>query len=420
MLIMNDNLRRRLRRLGVVKGFRDIAERPARAPAPRKGRALPGAEITTEHGALWVERRTYPGEHRHGGYPLAALASLPADAPALLGAPELGARPAFLDTETTGLAGGAGTLAFLIGVGVWREDQLALHLIFMRDPAEEAAALRYLAEILGTATGLVTFNGLGFDAPILESRFVLNRLSPGWMALPHLDLLPVARQLWRDHLPSRRLIALEEEILSVARAETDLPSWMIPGLYRQYLRTGDAREMARIFYHNRVDVLSLVTLLAHTGRMLTAPHEMTLAAAEWAGVGRMYDRAAREDDAFAAWERALSGEDDMEELESEAAARLWREMGLRYKRREAWSQALDIWQQWIDWQPDAVEPLVERAKYHEWTMHDLPAALAATQEALRRAERHPQGMRRRRTLAELRHRRERLERKLADSEPESE
>ena len=231
---------------------------------------MPGAEIATEHGALWVEQRTYPGEHRHGSYPLAALAKLSAEAPALLGTPELGAHPAFLDTETTGLSGGAGTLAFLIGVGVWRDDHLALHLIFMRDPAEEPAALRYLAEILATATGLVTFNGLGFDVPILESRFVLNRLSPGWMALPHLDLLPVARQLWRDHLPSRRLIALEEEILAVARAETDLPSWMIPGLYRQYLRTGDAREMARIFYHNRVDVLSFVTLLAHTGRMLTA------------------------------------------------------------------------------------------------------------------------------------------------------
>ncbi len=415
---MKDDLRRRLRRLGVVKGFRDIADRQAQAPMPRKNRALPGAEILTEHGALWVEQRTYPGEHRHGGYPLAALAALSADASALLGTPELGARPAFLDTETTGLSGGAGTLAFLIGVGVWQKDHLALHLIFMRDPAEEAAALRYLAEILASATSLVTFNGLGFDVPILESRFVLNRLSPGWMALPHLDLLPVARQLWRDHLPSRRLIALEEEILAVARAETDLPSWMIPGLYRQYLRTGDAREMARIFYHNRVDVLSLVTLLAHAGRMLTAPHEMSLAAAEWAGVGRMYDRAECEVDAFAAWERALSGE--TEELAPEVAARLWREMGLRYKRREAWPQALAIWQQWIDWLPDAVEPLVERAKYHEWTTHDLAAAFAATQEALRRAERHPQGQRRRRTLAELHHRRERLERKIEAAEVEEE
>jgi len=403
-----------------VKGLSGLKAGLSPEPARRPGSAtaaqsvLPGAEKSVGEGVFWLDLRHYDRTYTHGRYALSGLDNVPESALELLGVPDLGDRPAFLDTETTGLAGGAGTLAFLVGVGIWTGEGFDLHFIFMRDPDEEPAALAYLTEILSGATGLVTFNGRGFDVPLLETRYVMNRMAPTPLALPHLDLLTVARRLWRDHLPSRRLGELERHILEIVRTEQDLDSGLIPWMYRQYLATGDVRDMVRVLYHNEIDVLSLASLLVHAARMVEMPAEMALASAEWAGIGRLYDRAGREDEAFCAWQVALSGEID--ELDATCAARLWHEMGVRFKRRKAWTEALAVWDTWIDRLPGDVVPLVEKAKYYEWTVRDLGEALACTEVALARAAAHPGGMRRFGALAELEHRQERLKRKLARAE----
>ncbi|HNT76290.1 MAG TPA: ribonuclease H-like domain-containing protein [Anaerolineae bacterium] len=412
---MENKFQRKLHRLGVVKGIKGLKSPPRPVeitPPPAPPATLPGIEVPTAHGPVWVDRRVYDAAYRHGTYALGDVAQCSVDALALLGEAGLGARPLFLDTETTGLAGGAGTLVFLTGVALWDEAQLTLHQVFLRDPAEEPAALHYLADVLASATGLVTFNGRGFDVPLLQNRFILNRLPPQWTTRPHLDLLSVARQLWRDHLPLRRLGELETHILGVTRAETDIDSALIPEMYVNYLRTGATGDMARIFYHNLVDVLSLVTLLTHTARMAAAPEPLHLAAGEWAGMGRVYDRAGREADALAAWERALSG--DAGDLDPACAARLWREIGARHRRAGAWESACAAWEAWAARLPLDVEPLIERAKYDEWTARDLDAALAETIAALERASQQQRGPMRTLLIADLRHRQERLERKRAN------
>ncbi len=408
---MDDELRRKLKRLGVAKGFRNLK---ANTPAPKSPHAnvpLPGDVVTTERGPTWIAKRTYPQEHAHGVYRLGELATLPTEALALLGeGADLGPRPAFLDTETTGLAGGAGTLVFLTGVGVWTGEGLALHQVFLRDPDEESAAMAYLDALLADVTGLVTFNGRTFDLPLLETRFILQRRPPRWRALPHLDLLTVARRLWRDHLTSRRLGHLEEHILDVRRTDDDMPGWMIPAAYRRYLKTRATGEMRCIFYHNEIDILSLVTLLTHTARLVTQSDAIEPAAGEWVGIGRVYETAEQIEEAEAAWRCAL----DADTLPDDVAARLWRDLGLRPKRAEQWDAALEIWRQWAKRQPHAVEPLVEQAKYFEWRAKDLDKALDATQQALARVETWPEGPRRWRESAELRHRAERLQRKLSN------
>jgi non-canonical purine NTP pyrophosphatase (RdgB/HAM1 family) len=423
---MDDGLRRRLRRLGVVQGLGGLKPSPLDEQVPPETRptegqrddaraaGLPGGVMQTPHGPFWLLRRTYPAAVVHGSHAFGDLDRIDTEALALMKVPDLGPRPAFLDTETTGLAGGAGTLAFLVGAGVWEGDALVLHLIFMRTPEEELAALHYLTEVLAGATGLVTFNGRGFDVPILESRYILNRLVPTALALPHLDLLAVARQLWRDHLPSRRLGVLETEILQVERTEQDLDSGLIPYLYRQYLETGETFEMRRVFYHNEIDVLSLASLLVHVAQMVVAPEALPLAPGEWAGVGRIYDRAGREAEALAAWRRALAEEGDA--LDAVCAARLWTEMGLRHKRRGAWEEALSIWDAWMAADPHTIAPLEEEAKYYEWTAHSLEAALACTESALERVAQWPAGAARRDARATLHHRAQRLERRLATME----
>lgn len=412
---MDASLQRKLRRLGVVKGVQNLkattvqqpVEMPV-APATPSNAPLPGESVNTPRGNAWVWRRHYPAGTDHGNYRLGELAQLSQQALDLLGGGNLGTRIAFLDTETTGLAGGAGTLVFLTGVGVWEGDGITLHLIFLRDPDEEPAALHYLAELLQSCTGLVTFNGAGFDLPLLENRFILQRMAPVWSTLPHLDLLTVARLLWREHLPSRRLGMLETALLGITRNEADLPSWLIPSAYREYLLTGRTDEIRRIFYHNEVDVLSMVALLVYCTHRVQAPETSALAAGEWVGVGRLYERAGQIREAEVAWQRAL--EEDT--LPMDVAARLWQTLAHRRKQNGEWEAALEIWECWANRLPRAIEPLVERAKVFEWLTHDPAAALRETQRALERAATLPRGIAREETLGELRHREARLQRKL--------
>ncbi|MBN1287577.1 MAG: ribonuclease H-like domain-containing protein, partial [Anaerolineae bacterium] len=320
---------------------------PPPAPPSTLEEALPsGAAMQNDLGVYFLVAETFGADHAHGDELPARLAgrglaraAVFAEEPRLAG---LRAEDCvFLDTETTGLAQGAGTLVFMVGVGWLTGAGVEVQQYFLRDPGEEPAMLAALDAAMQDKRALVTFNGRGFDVPLLQNRFILNRLPPRWTALPHLDLLAVARQLWRDHLPSRRLGELETHILGVTRAETDIDSALIPEMYVNYLRTGATGDMARIFYHNLVDVLSLVTLLAHTARMVTTPEQRELAAGEWAGMGRVYDRAGRAADALAAWERALCG--DAGDLDPACAARLWREIGARHRRAGAWDAACAAW-----------------------------------------------------------------------------
>ena len=404
--LMNKKIRRKLKRLDIAKGLRGLKSPTARSH--HNSTTLPGRELSTEAGPLWIVKHFYPADYQHGAYPLGQFTRLPSETLDILDNAECGTCPAFLDTETTGLSGGAGTLAFLTGVGIWEAEGLRLHQIFLRDPAEEKAAMQYLAEILTSATSLVTFNGRTFDLPLLQTRFILQRLQPRWQQLPHIDLLTVARKLWRDHLPSRCLSVLEKELLSITRTTEDLPGALIPAAYRDYLRTGATGEITRILYHNQIDILSLVTLLTHAAQLLEAPETIQLAATEWSGVGRLYQAAQQPEEALIAWQQALAADT----LPPDTAARLWRKIGLRHKRAEEWSEALTSWQQWSERLPAAVEPHIERAKYYEWQTKELSAALAETEVALKRATKWPAGLKRARELAEIRHRYERLQRKI--------
>jgi uncharacterized protein YprB with RNaseH-like and TPR domain len=165
----------------------------------------------------------------------------------------------FLDTETTGLAGGAGTAAFLIGIGFVDGDHFRVRQYFMRDYHEEASLLHGLAQDLRPFAHIVTFNGKMFDLPLLEARYRLNRGRFPLADVPHFDLLHPARRLWKARLESCRLQSLELQLLGLSRNE-DIPGEEIPQVYFDYLRRGDARALARVFAHNRQDIVSLAAL----------------------------------------------------------------------------------------------------------------------------------------------------------------
>jgi len=267
--------------------------------------ALPGAEVRTAHGAHWEMEKIYA---RHGSMATADLAGLPED---LLGAISHGAianvkpeRLAFLDTETTGLAGGTGTIAFVTGVGRITREGFAVRQFFVRDYDEELSALDALAEHLEDFDVLVTYNGRSFDQPLLETRYTMNRRRPPFGRLEHLDLLYGARRLWKLQFESCRLVELENQVLGVERVG-DVPGALIPALYFAYVRHRRAAPLEPVFEHNRLDIVSLACLTAIVPRAYHSPHEVELSGAEMIGLGRWMIAAQRHDDGLVLLRRAV-------------------------------------------------------------------------------------------------------------------
>jgi hypothetical protein len=417
---MHDDLRQRLRELGVAKGIRELAT-PSARPRLAIEDLVPGRFHTTSHGQCFVTEAIYPPEHLHGTCPLSTFLALPAEVVAQIAQDDLPAgvnlqRACFLDTETTGLSGGTGTMAFVVGLGFFAAGGFHVRQYFLRDPGDEPAMVEALAESLLEFEALVSFNGRAFDVPILESRFILARVPPPTAGVPHLDLLPPARRLWHYHLPSCALSALERTVLGVLREQDDVPSGIIPYLYRDYLRTGDAREMKRVLYHNAVDILSLVTLAARLCRAFADPWGETedkrntrLSGAEFFGLGHWYTAQGRQAEAERAYRAALKAD-----LAPDLRATVLRVLGTLLKRANRQSEAFACWQQLALEEAGDVQAHVELAKYLEWHVGDLALAAGWTQAALAQVEQWPTGMRRDDTLAELRHRLERLEKKSAN------
>jgi uncharacterized protein YprB with RNaseH-like and TPR domain len=411
LLSRRGDLRRRLRRLGLVRGV-------GKLPDSSRGRVaierlVDGVFHETPHGRCFVAQTAFPAEHCHGDLDLRAFLDLSSQVLAAVGGePDLVGVDAgsflFLDTETTGLSHGTGTMAFLVGLGFFEQDRFRILYPFLRDPGDEPAMIHFLETFLPRFQALVTFNGRGFDLPILQNRFVLARRPFPLAEVPHLDLLGPARRLWRESLPSCALGSLEREVLGVVREQTDVPSGLIPYIYRDYLRTGDAREIARVIYHNRVDVLSMVTLAVRLCRAFALHGEPGLSGPELYCLARWYGEAGG--DAEGALRSALAMD-----LPKRLRLRALRDLALWLKRRGLQAEAAEWWQQLAVEDAQGVLAPVELAKTLEWRLRRLTLAAGWTRLALGRAERWPHAPRRERALAALRQRLERLERRLRKS-----
>jgi uncharacterized protein YprB with RNaseH-like and TPR domain len=414
---MQKDLRRRLREMGVVRGVRELATLPPRQRVAIED-LVPGRFLTTSHGRCFIAEETHPPDHYHGDLPLSAFLDLLPEIIAQVGQDDALAgadlrRICFLDTETTGLSGGAGTMAFVVGLGFFTNfaDDFCVHQYFLRDPGDEPAMVEGLAELLSEFEAIVSFNGRAFDVPIIENRFILARTPPPTASLPHLDLLQPARRLWRHQLPSCRLGVIEQEVLGVLREQDDVPSGVIPTLYRDYLRTGDAREMQRVLYHNAIDILSLVTLAVKLCQAFADPwDEEKLSGAEFYGLGRWYAKQEQLEETERAYRAALAQTD----MSPDLRARTLCDLSYLLKRAGRKDEAFAYWQQLALESTDNILAHVELAKYFEWDVGHLSLAAGWTRAALALVESWPAGLRRDDVLAELRHRLERLERKASN------
>ena len=365
-----DELRRVIRR---IEGRRP----PRTAPEPIET-VVGGSILPTDAGEIVVVRHEYPLDHRHGGHGLASSLDVPEHLLRLLArkAPDVPdtRRLVFLDTETTGLAGGTGTYAFLVGTGFLEADRFVVTQYFMRDLDEEPALLAALAPILERASALVSFNGAGFDVPLLETRFVLARRR--WPAdLVHVDLLHAARRVWGRSLADCRLETLERAVLGVER-ENDVPGSFIPSIYFGFLRSRQPAPLARVLAHNRNDVLSLAGLLAW---LVEAHREPSGRAHDMAGLGALWDGFDVQR-SMGLYRAALAAG-----LEGPIGHRVRLRLAWWEKRHARWTDACRLWELAAAADVFDHRPWEELAKYHEHRGRDAETARAVVMRALDRA-----------------------------------
>ncbi len=402
----------KLKALGVKVGARDL---PSKAPEKTNDypleRVIPGQVWPTPAGDAFVVETWYDPTYRHGQVGLRPAAPLHTVA-AWAKERAISEQPldtlAFLDIETTGM-GGSGTYAFLVGVGRFEGEQFRLAQFFMRDPAEEPAQLAALTDFLAPCHTLVTFNGKSFDAPVLNSRYISNGDRFPLLDAPHLDLLHLARRLWRDRLPSRRLGALETHILGATRTEEDTPGFLIPTIYFNYVRDRDARPLKGVFYHNALDVLAMAALLTHIAGMLADPLDGSLDhALDMIAVGKLFEALGEAALAAQLFEAGLQRPDLPEASHWATQERL----GRLHRRQGNFEAAVEIWQQAAEGR--RIYAHVELAKYYEHKQKDPATAQRWTAAALEIIDGyHPGHTERRRWRKGLAHRLARLERKVA-------
>jgi len=334
----------------------------------------------------------------------------------------------FFDLETTGLSGGAGTIAFLVGCGYFEDGGFRARQYFLSGYHAEHELLVSLAALTEKFGGLVTFNGRTFDVPLIETRYLFHRLPSPFAQMPHFDMLHPARRLWRrrndscgvqrDGLgagsgltdqASCALGALEEAILGVYRVD-DVPGSEIPSRYFHYLRSGDLQPLEAVFEHNRLDLISLAALTALGMQKVEGGAEGLRSAHEALAMGQIYDRLGRSGEAEAHYVRAAglgSGPGDRRSAEDALRAEALRQLAVQRRRQHHHEAAAEAWLGVID--AGASGNLAREARralaiHQEHRRRDLDAARALVLNALE-SERDPA------QIDALRHRLQRLERK---------
>jgi uncharacterized protein YprB with RNaseH-like and TPR domain len=323
----------------------------------------------------------------------------------------------FLDTETTGLAGGTGTYPFLVGLAWWDAGGLEVEQLFMRDYGEEHAVLEALAARMAERRVLVTFNGRSFDWPLLETRYRMTRHIQSRVPAAHLDLLPPARHLWRLKLGSVRLIELERHALGPLpwQRDDDIPGAMIPQAYFHYLRGGGPQALAQVFRHNQMDLRGLAMLAARLLALLANPEAAEGDALELYGLSRLLCRRGQDEAARRLYERALDAG-----LPEEADRAARRELARMAKRERDFERASALWEDILGDSRDGLDAYEQLAMYYEHQARAPQRAAELTREALEALRSAWQGgglspAAYRRMRARLERRLERLQRRTADA-----
>jgi uncharacterized protein YprB with RNaseH-like and TPR domain len=392
---------------------RSSSVKPAECRSPTLKDVIPGDDCANAAGVCFIQENQVDASTWHGHRRIRDFSGLSMQAASLLANDDVLAgyrleEGLFLDTETTGLAGGTGTMAFLIGLGWFDRGRFIVRQIFARDFTEERAALAHLAEIVSARRFLISFNGKTFDVGLLSTRYIMNRLQSPFSEMPHLDLLYPARRLIAHRLMNCRLTTIEERVLGLIRQD-DVPGSDIPQRYFDWLRGGDARLLKDVFEHNRLDIISLAALMGHLAELTHGRRDTAhVDARDLLALARLYIE--RQDTGQA--QCLLTSLVQSREAATQMEAR--KMLSLLHKRAGRWEDAVGLWQQMIRDQPGDLFALIELAKWYEHRAHDYATALKLVGLAFRQTDERAAAADRESLLR----RRQRLQRRHAEPAPE--
>jgi uncharacterized protein YprB with RNaseH-like and TPR domain len=356
-------------RSGPAKPGRELTYEPdaggyeAAMDLSRVGEILGGRTVDTPFGACLVVDRRYESDRWHGGVQIGECevhdcGELGILDPSLPAALESSARPhyvtggrrtIFIDLETTGLSGGAGTVAFLVGCGFFDVGAFQVRQFLLTSHSAERALLHAVAQFFEGADLIVTYNGKTFDVPVMETRWLFHRIQMPLDGVAHFDMLHPARRLWRVTSAAGELVSVEggcrlttlERVLFEVRRIGDVDGFEIPGRFFHFLRSGDPRPLEPVLEHNRLDLVSLAAVMGRAVRLAREGHASCRDAGEALALGRVFERADIQERAEACYRCAA--ESTRAEVKGEALYRI----GLKYRRERRFAEAAAIWREVI-------------------------------------------------------------------------
>ncbi|MDP2965701.1 MAG: ribonuclease H-like domain-containing protein [Pelolinea sp.] len=309
----------------------------------------------------------------------------------------------FIDTETSRLSLGIGSIVFLFGGCYFTEKGLEVIQYFLDDPSNEAWFLATIEDLLLNYKCLVSYNGKSFDIPMLRSRMVLNRMPYGNLNKDHLDLLHFARMMWKLRLESRRLSDIEKEIMDFQRTEEEVPGWLVPQLYQDYLGLGDATPLKGVFYHNEKDIVSLAALFVHINKMISDQETLDSSnSLDIISIGSIYQKSGN-----------LSLSEEFYKLGLDKGLpegidyRILKNFAGVMKKQNKWPDAIKLWEMAADMNDH--DSCIEIAKYYEHHTKDIYQALVWVEAAIKIVNRTPDTAN---LLDRLGYRKRRLESKI--------
>jgi hypothetical protein len=342
----------------------DTGRYEASVDLDRVADVLAARVVTNRFGRALVVERRYESDRFHGSRRVGECEVVDGDTLRLLD-PALPpnaeqrdqeARTIFVDLETTGLSGGAGTVAFLVGCGWFDMGAFQVRQFLLTSYAAERALLDAVASCFDAASLLVTYNGKTFDVPVMETRWMFHRMRMPLESVRHFDMLHPARRLWRSREGAEdftnrlsgddggcRLSTLERVLCGVRRVG-DVPGLEIPGRYFTFLRTGDARPLEAVLEHNRLDLISLAAVTAHAVQLVEEGTPLCRDAAETLALGKVYERAGCIDRALDAYRRAAASPGAHVDVVAEAIYRL----AVRHRRDRRFAEAAECWRRLLD------------------------------------------------------------------------
>ena len=312
----------------------------------------------------------------------------------------------FIDTETSSLSGGTGAYVFLIGAAKYMKSNIHFKQFFLEDPSSEPAQLAALEQFVSSSKVIISYNGKAFDLPRINTRFKLHGWPSPFEEIIHVDLLHIARRLWKEHLPTCNLGEIEYHVLGIERSELDVPGYEISRLFFDYLQSGDPAPLRSVFYHNEIDVISLISLYIYILKRLSDP--LGDINEDLVSIGSYLAYLNYNRESISILEKAISASSLSETQRLKGMGDLAR----LYKQNKEYHKAVPLWTD-ITSREDSISSYVELAMFYEHHEKDFQEAIHWTLSAIDILSRSKTTVVSSDDLLKLNHRLSRLKKKLS-------